>query len=103
MQQMGKAYRETCKQKDGDEDGLTVQVESVFTNVLRRLPSELKKGRRELRAPPRPGEDYNFAVKETVPEFANPADDYELAVAKGVLRAMGWLAAPKSASSRSCR
>lgn len=85
MQQMGKAYRETRKLSDGDEDGLTAQVESVFTNVLRRLPTELKKGMRELRSPPRPGEDYNFAFKETVPEFANPADDYELAVAKGMV------------------
>lgn len=82
MEQMGKAYRETRKLLDGDEDGLTAQVESVFTNVVRRLPPELKKGMKSLRAMPAPGEDYIFAFEEKVPEFANPADEYNLAVAR---------------------
>lgn len=85
MLQMGKAYRETRKLRDGDEDGLTAQVESIFSNVLRRLPTELKKGMRELRVPPQSGQDYNFAFKETVPGFANPADDYDLAIAKDMV------------------
>lgn len=85
MEQMGKAYRETRKLLDGDEEGLTAQVESVFTNLLRRLPSELKKGMRGLRAMPAPGEDYSFAFEEKVPEFANPAGEYELPVAHSMV------------------
>lgn len=82
MEQMGKAYRETRKLLDGDDEGLTSQVESVFSNVLRRLPSELKKGMKGIRAMPAPGEDYSFAFEEKVPEFANPADEYDIAVAQ---------------------
>lgn len=82
MEQMGTAYRDTRKLLDGDDDGLTAQVESVFTNVLRRLPSALKLGMKGLRAMPAPGEDYTFAFEEKVPEFANPADEYDLAVAQ---------------------
>ena len=85
MEQMGQAYRDTRKLRDGDEDGLTAQVESVFANMVRRLPSELKKGMKGLRAMPSPGEDYSFAFEERVPEFANPADDYDLAVARSMV------------------
>jgi hypothetical protein len=85
MEQMGKAYRETRKLLDGDDEGLTAQVESVFENVRRRLPSALKKGIKELRAPPRPGEDYSFAFEEKVSEFANPADEYDLTVARSMV------------------
>jgi hypothetical protein len=85
MEQMGKAYRETRKLVDGDEDGLTEQVESVFVNVLRRLPRELKAGMRALRRMPQPGEDYSFTFEETVPEFANPADEYDFAVAQAMV------------------
>lgn len=82
MEQMGRAYRETRKLRDGDEDGLTKQVESVFTNVLRRLPSELKKGVNDLSMPPSPGHDYKFTFEEEVRDFANPADEYDLAIAR---------------------
>jgi hypothetical protein len=85
MEQMGKAYRDTRKLLDGDEEGLTTQVESVFTNVLRRLPPELKNGMKALRAMPAPGEDYTFAFEESVPEFANPADEFDLGVARAMV------------------
>lgn len=85
MEQMGKAYRNTRKLLDGDDEGLTTQVESVFTNVLRRLPTELKKGMKSLRAIPAAGEDYRFAFEEVVPEFANPADEYDLAFARSLV------------------
>ncbi len=85
MSQMGRAYRETRKLLDGDDEGLAAQVESVFTNVLRRLPSELKKGMKDLRAMPAPGEDYTFTFEEKVPKFANPADEYDLDVARSMV------------------
>jgi hypothetical protein len=85
MAQMGKAYRDTRKLPDSDEDGLTAQVESVFTNVLRRLPTALRRGMKALRVAPRPGEDYSFAFEEIVTGFANPADDYDLAVAASMV------------------
>ena len=85
MEQMGKAYRETRKLVDGDDEGLTEQVESVFNNMLRRLPKALKKGMKALGTVPQPGEDYEFAFEENVPEFANPADEYSLAVAKSMV------------------
>lgn len=85
MAQMGKAYRETRKLLDGDEQGLTEQVESVFNNVLRRLPKALKAGMKSLRTMPKPGEDYAFAFEETLPEFANPAGEYELLQAKAMV------------------
>jgi hypothetical protein len=78
MEQMGEAYRQARKLEDGDEEGLLLQVKSVFQNMLRRLPKNLKDGLRELTAPPEPGEDYVFEFKEDVGEFANPADLYEL-------------------------
>ena len=91
MEQMGTAYRDTRKLFDGDDDGLTAQVESVFTNVLRRLPSALKLGMKGLRAMPAPGEDYTFAFEEKVPEFANPADEYDLALAQAMVDDTGPL------------
>lgn len=91
MEQMGTAYRDTRKLLDDNDDGLTAQVESVFTNVLRRLPSALKLGMKGLRAMPAPGEDYTFAFEEKVPEFANPADEYDLAVARAMVDDTGPL------------
>ena len=85
MAQMGKAYRQTRKLEDGDEDGLTKQVESVFKNIIRRLPKELRTGMKSLRTMPLPGEDYAFEFEETVPEFANPAGEYELETAKAMV------------------
>lgn len=85
MLQMGEAYRSTRKLMDGDEEGLTKQVDSVFTNLLRRLPSGLKKGIKGLRALPKPGADYAFEFEEEVPEFANPADELSLEVANDLV------------------
>jgi len=79
MEQMGKAYRRARKLADGDEDGLLLQVKSVFQNMLRRLPKNLKDGLKDLTRDPEPGEDYLFEFKENIGEFANPADLYELA------------------------
>ncbi len=81
MEQMGGAYRSTRKLMDGDEAGLTAQVESVFTNLLRRLPQGLKKGMKALRAMPEAGTDYAFEFEEDISEFANPADEFDLAAA----------------------
>src|SRR5205085_8190709 len=36
-------------------------------------------------------EDYSFVFEETVPEFANPADEYDLAVARGMVDDTGPL------------
>lgn len=85
MKQMGDAYRAPHKLADGDEDGLTAQVDSVFTNLLRRLPRELKKGLKDLRAMPAPGADYAFDFEEVVPEFANPADELSLGAARELI------------------
>jgi hypothetical protein len=81
MEQMGKAYRQARKLADGDEEGLLLQVKSVFQNMLRRLPTNLKNGLKKLTTPPEPGEDYLFEFEEDVGEFANPADLYELSEA----------------------
>lgn len=78
MEQMGKAYRQARKLEDGDEEGLLLQVKSVFQNMLRRLPKNLKDGLKELTTPPEPGEDYLFEFEEDMGRFANPADLYEL-------------------------
>lgn len=79
MEQMGTAYRQARKLADGDEDGLLLQVKSVFQNILRRLPKNLKDGLKDLTRDPGPGEDYLFEFKEDMGEFANPADLYEVA------------------------
>lgn len=81
MEQMGKAYRQARKLKDGDEDGLLVQVKSVFQNMLRRLPKPLKDELGDLARIPEPGEDFLFEFKEDLGEFANPADLYDLRAA----------------------
>lgn len=88
--------------RDGDEDGLTKQVESVFTNVLRRLPSELKKGVSDLSKPPSPGQDYKFAFEEEVRDFANPADLYDLAIARTMVDDSQALAGWRLARSSHC-
>ncbi len=81
MEQMGSAYRKARKLEDGDEAGLLFQVESVFQNMLRRLPKPLRDGLKELRQNPKPGEDYLFEFKEEIGEFSNPADLYEVPAA----------------------
>ncbi|WP_431273453.1 hypothetical protein ACQ858_14810 [Variovorax ureilyticus] len=81
MEQMGKAYRQARKLADGDEEGLLLQVKSVFQNMLRRLPKNLKDGLKELSHLPEPGEDYIFEFKEDMGKFANPADLYGLEAA----------------------
>lgn len=102
MEQMGAAYRDTRKLTDGDEEGLTTQIESVFTNILRRLPTDLKRGLKSLRKMPAPGEDYNFHFKEEIPSFANPADEFDLAVAQAMVddtdELTGYFGQPASAA-----
>lgn len=78
MEQMGKAYRQARKLEDGDEDGLLVQIKSVFQNMLRRLPKTLKDELGDLARLPEPGEDFLFEFKEDMGEFANPADLYDV-------------------------
>jgi hypothetical protein len=87
MEQMGRAYRQARKLDDGDEEGLLLQVKSVFQNMLRRLPKNLKAGLRELTAPPEPGKDYVFEFTEDVGEFANPADLHEVSNALALVPA----------------
>lgn len=81
MAQMGHAYCHTEKLGDGEEAALTEQVEKVFKGMLAKLPKALKKGMRDLRRLPVPGEDYEFAFDEVVPKFANPTDRFELSAA----------------------
>lgn len=81
MSQMGRAYRETQKLGDGDDAGLKEQVEKVFLGMLAKLPRALKKGMKNLRSLPVPGEDYVFDFDETVPKFANPTDLFPMAEA----------------------
>lgn len=87
MQQMGEAYRSTRKLSDGDDVGLTAQVDSVFTNLLRRLPQGLKQGMKALRSMPEPGADYAFEFEEEVQGFANPADELSLEKANELIGA----------------
>ncbi|GAB3758777.1 hypothetical protein GCM10028796_04960 [Ramlibacter monticola] len=77
MEQMGNAYRQVRKLPDGDEQGLRIQIESVWENMLRRLPKGLKDGLRTLGKHPRAGEDYLFEFREEMGKFANPADRYD--------------------------
>lgn len=76
MEQMGVAYRNVKKLEDGDQEGLAEQTEAVFNSVLRKLPTALQKGMKDLRRMPLPGEDYQFDFKELVPKFANPMEKY---------------------------
>ena len=81
MEQMGKAYRQARKLADGDDEGLPLQVKSVFQNMLRRLPKNLKDGLKGLAQAPEPGDDYLFEFEEDMGKFANPADLYDLETA----------------------
>lgn len=76
MQQMGTAYRRTDKLLGGDEEGLTAQAESVFQQILNRLPRNLRAGLKGLRESPRLGDDYCLEFEEKVPDFANPMQRY---------------------------
>lgn len=78
MEQMGLAYRNVKKLVDGDQEGLAEQTEAVFNSVLRKLPGALQKGMKDLRRMPKPGEDYQFDFRESVPKFANPMGKYSL-------------------------
>lgn len=81
MEQMGAAYRSVTKIADGDDGALTAQVESLFKSVLNKLPKSLKDGMKSLRTMPTPGEDYRFEFEETIQEFANPMQGFELGAA----------------------
>lgn len=74
MEQLGAAYRRARKLADGDDEGLRRQVESVFRNLLMRLPTTLKNSLKTLNSEPAPGDDYRFEFSETLEGFANPAD-----------------------------
>lgn len=76
MQQMGTAYRRARKISDGDTEGLADEVQSVFNQILTRLPKDLRRGLRTLGDSPKPGEDYRLDFEERVPEFANPMQMY---------------------------
>ncbi|MCK4143762.1 helicase [Ralstonia pseudosolanacearum] len=77
MQQMGTAYRRASKVSDGDTEGLADQVESVFKQILTRLPKELRQGLRILGGDsPKPGDDYRLDFEERIPDFANPMQMY---------------------------
>lgn len=78
MEQMGEAYRQAKKLRDGDDAGLTASVEAVFNSVLRKLPSALQRGMKALRTLPKAGEDYRFEFEETLPQFANPMERYSI-------------------------
>jgi hypothetical protein len=79
MAQMGRAYRETEKLADGDEAGLESQVEAVFRGMVAKLPARLRKEFKRLAGDvPKPGADFNFDLDETVPRFANPAQEFAL-------------------------
>lgn len=76
MQQMGFAYRQAAKTVDGDMERLAVEVESVFQQLVGRLPRDLRRGLKGLKESPKPGEDYCLDFEEVVPEFANPMQKY---------------------------
>lgn len=78
MGQLGKAYRETKKLADGDDANLKEQVEKVFRSMLSKLPQRLKNGMKALQVEPEAGQDYVFEFDETVPNFANPTDEFLL-------------------------
>ena len=72
MEQLGAAYRSAQKLADGDEAGLTRQVEAVFNSIRRKLPKALQIGMKDLARQPIPGEDFVFEFSESIPKFANP-------------------------------
>lgn len=86
MAQMGAAYRQTEKFHDGDDAGLDAQVEAVFKGMVKKLPRTLRKSFKRLAGEsPTPGEDFVFNLDETVPEFSNPAQEYTLPDAVGLV------------------
>lgn len=74
MEELGEAYRHTRKLADGDEAGLTAEVEAVFNGLLRRLPEPLYNGLKGLKRVPRPGEDFRLHFEEKLPKFSNPME-----------------------------
>lgn len=85
MQQLGAAYRGATKLEDGDEDGLTRQVEAVFNSIRRKLPIALQQGMKQLTEQPKPGSDYVFEFQESIPNFANPMMKIRLADAANLV------------------
>ena len=85
MEQLGTAYRQAVKVKDGDDAELTNSVRSVFKGMLNKLPKSLKDNVRGLERMPEPGQDYNFEFEETIPEFANPMQRFRLDLAIGMV------------------
>ena len=100
MGQMGKAYRETQKLADGDDLGLKEQAEKMFRGMLSKLPQRLKAGMKPLLAEPQVGSDYVFEFDETVPNFANPADQFPLEDAVAMVEETDELQAYFSGSAR---
>lgn len=78
MSQMGAAYRETKKIADGDASALETQIEQMFSGLIKKLPTDLRKGMKTLREMPKPGEDYVFEFNEELESFANPMDLFTL-------------------------
>lgn len=76
MEQLGEAYRRAKKLPDGDESGLTDEVQQVFNGMLRRLPPSLYDGLKPLKQLPKPGEDFTLDFAEQVPKFSNPMDTF---------------------------
>ena len=76
MRQMGEAYRQAAKAPEGDAQGLTDKVESVFQQVLSRLPRDFRNGLKALKELPKPGEDFSLEFEEQIAEFANPMQTY---------------------------
>lgn len=76
MQQMGSAYRQAAKTPDGDTERLAAEVESVFQQIVGRLPRDLRRGLKGLKESPKPGEDYCLDFEETLLDFANPMQAY---------------------------
>jgi len=86
MAEMGRAYRESVKLDDGDEAALESQVEAVFKGMVAKLPSRLRKEFKRLAGEaPRPGEDFTFDLDETVANFSNPAQEFELSTAQSMV------------------
>lgn len=85
MRQLGDAYRRATKLSDGDEEGVTEEIEKVFTNLLRRLPLPLYDGLSTLRRMPAAGEDFELDFCEEVPEFTNPTQEFTREEALGLI------------------
>jgi hypothetical protein len=85
MEQLGAAYREAIRVKDGDDAELDNRVRAVFRGMLNKLPKPLRDGMKALTHMPEPGEDYNFEFEESVPEFTNPTARMPIASAIGMI------------------